>query len=115
MLEVVPATKELLTEYYGEPQDPRVRAFVALLDGKPIGVGGIAYRGQNLEVFSDLQPEMKRYKLTIYKVARKIRDILREKRLPAFAVANPDEPTADAFLRRIGFEKTDGGLYLWLR
>jgi hypothetical protein len=113
VIEIVPATQELLSRYYGERPYPRIRGFVAIQDGEPIGVGGIAYRGEALEVFSDLKPEMKAHKKTLYKTARRIVEILRQKRLPAYACANPEEPTADRFLTRLGFEQNEAGLYIW--
>jgi len=115
-IEVVPATSDLWLEYFGDLPDSRVRAFVALLDGVPVGIAGIANRGTVLEVFSDIKPELRPYKLTIAKVARKIRGILQSTAKPAFAFASPDEPTADRFLRWIGFEQSDDrGLYQWHR
>lgn len=109
--EIVPATAELLDRFYGpEPRGPTVRGYVALLDGEPIGVAGVTC-GQIPLVFSDLTPEMKRYPVLLFKTAKRI---LRSIRGTAYAVCNQDEPTAEEFLTRLGFERyDDDGVFVW--
>jgi hypothetical protein len=114
VIEIVPATAELLDVYFGETPAPRIRGYVALLDGRPIGVGGFAYRGGTVEVFSNIKPEMKQYRVTLFKVARMIMRHVEIVGLPAFATPDPDEPTADRFLARLGFERvSDSEVFRW--
>lgn len=104
MIEVIPATRELLDRLLGDDPRPRIRAFVALLDGEPVGVAGIAYRGDKLEVFSNLRPEMMGHRLTIYRTARKIVAFLAQDWRTAYALPQADIPGAVRFLERLGFE-----------
>jgi hypothetical protein len=89
-----------------------VQAWVVVEDGVPIGVGGLAFRRHFVEVFSDIRPEMRKHPVTLWRVARQVMRRAAELGRPAIAVRNPDEPTADAFLRRLGFQR-EGEVYLW--
>jgi len=112
MIEIKPATRETLERFYGKQPDATVCAWVAEQDGVLLGCGGIAFRGPALEVFSDFGDELKRHPKYILKAARIILKKAAEYRRPVFALRNKDEPTADAFLRRLGFEPK-GDLYKW--
>ena len=108
---IVPATRAHLEEVgKGRPLPHTVRA-VAVLDedGALVGVGGVAYRGAALEVFSDVKPALKAHPMTLMRATKIVLSWIDR---PAFATADPDEPTADSFLRRLGFEPK-GEFYTW--
>jgi hypothetical protein len=99
--EIRPATADDLARFYGSPPERTMRALVAVLDGEPIAVAGIAYQrpGQPPYLFSDLKPEMRRHRKAIVKGARQmLRDLAR----PGL-VAIAGEPTAPRLLARLGF------------
>lgn len=79
-----------------------MRAFVAVLNGQPIAVAGLAYeRGRPAYLFSDMKPAMRPYRRAIVRGARAM--LAAMPRLPLLAVANCDEPNAGRFLERLGF------------
>jgi hypothetical protein len=102
--EIRPATEADLDDFYGHRPAQTVRALVAMLDDRPIGITGIAYpRGGSAEpyLFSDWTPELRRRPKTLVKGAR---SMLRNFAVPGLrAVAAPDEPGAPRLLRRLGF------------
>lgn len=104
-----------LRDYYGRAIGPSFKAIVGILDGEPIGVGGIAYAGGLCIAFCDLKPIAKRYRIALHRAACAI--LVEEKRRSAviFAEANSDEPTAVRWLTRLGFEHVHGNLWQWRR
>lgn len=116
-LEIVPATTALLTEYYGEAPTKSQRAWVGLLDGKPVGVAGFLIGGQYITIFSDLKDAIRPYKREIWRASAYIMAQAKRYRTPVIAIADPDEPTAPRFLSRLGFEFvgscSDGDVYQW--
>ena len=116
-LEVVPATRALLTEYYGEPPTKSQRAWVGLLGGKPAGVAGFLFHGQYITLFSDLKPEIRPHKKEIWRASAFIMEQAKRYKTPVLAIADPDEPTAPRFLSRLGFtfvgSCSDGDVYQW--
>jgi len=101
-----PATAADLIAFYGRPPPASVRALVAILDGRPVGVGGLKYEGGAdgetlLVAFSDLRPELRAYPVAIMRAARRVVASMQGR--PAIALADPAEPGAPAFLARLGF------------
>lgn len=114
MITVVPATPEVIRQQYGDRPTPRMQAWVVKDEDKVLAVAGLAFRGHALELFSDIRPEMKRYPVTLVRVARAIMRRAQELNRPTFAIRDPDEPTSDALLRRLGFVETEQeGVYRW--
>lgn len=100
MIEVRPATFEDVTEFYGSPPKQSMKGLVVVLDGKPVGIGGLVFSEKSVGFFSVVRPELKPYKMTIYKTARKLAEMA--KGCSALAVADPDEPNSKQFLTRLG-------------
>ncbi len=101
-----PATAADLIAFYGRPPPASVRALVAILDGRPVGVAGIKYErgadgGKLLVAFSDMGPELRAYPVAVMRAARRTMALLRGR--PVIALASPAEPNAPAFLARLGF------------
>lgn len=94
------ATEADLIAYYGEPPRRSIRAFVAVLDGVPVGIAGLAYQGPSATpyYFSEMKPEMARFKKAIFRGSRAF---LRT--FPARCPAICSDPKAVRFLKRLGF------------
>lgn len=116
-LEIVPATRALLTEYYGQPPSKSQRAWVGLIDGTPVGVAGFLLHGQYITLFSDLGQGIRGHKKDIWRAAAFIMDQAKRYKTPVLAIADPDEATAPRFLSRLGFTFvgtcSDGDVYQW--
>ena len=110
------ATAADVRAFYGEPSPYSLRACVALLDGKPVALGGYAYRAGLLYAFLELKEEMRTRRVSIARFTRRLVEIF-DRGMPGMAIAAPDEPTADRFLRWVGFEYVgacdDGEVYRW--
>lgn len=105
------ATREDFIAFCGEPPSHTVRAVVAEKDGKPIGIGGVLLIDGNAVIFSDIKEEMKRYKWTFFKVAKRIIEMAKTFDMPIGADAG--EPTSPALLTRLGFVRSSKGVYIW--
>lgn len=116
-LELVPATTAALTAFWGERPKRSLRAWAALLDAEPVGVGGFAYGGPYITVFSDLKPEIRPYRKQLWGFAKTIMAEAKRYGAPLMAIADPDEITAPRFLERLGFQfvstTSDGDVYQW--
>ena len=97
--EIRPATAADLAAYYGEPPRRTMRAWVAVLDGKPIAVAGVAYEaGKPHYLFSEMRPEMKRYRKAILRGGRRVLEDTKGMRL----LASCSSPGASRFLVHLG-------------
>ena len=100
------ATSDLVRAYYGGPAPFTFRGYVALLDGKPIGVGGIYYDNDRPVAFSDMAPEMRARKRDVARAIRVLKSQFDACKATLFVIANKSEPTAPRLLAKLGFEET---------
>lgn len=111
MTAILPATHELLTQFYGEPPSRSMRAFVGIADGVPLAVFGLYYDVGRMVLFSDIRPEARRFKKTIVQGAKAVIELAKEMRVPVHAVAG----TADGSVRlleRMGFKRESGNFFV---
>ena len=99
------ATADDLAAFYGEAPKQSMRAYVAVLDGEPIAVAGVAYdvRAQSgrVKLFSEMKPEMRHHRKAIIRGARIMLENLGARGM--VAVANPEEKHSRKLLSRLGF------------
>lgn len=101
--EIVQATPELIGAYYGKKPPHSLRGYVALLDGRPVGVAGIYYEDNRPVAFSDMLPELRAYRRVLVRGVRLVEQMMDRTALPVSAVINEGEPTAPDLLKRLGF------------
>lgn len=101
--EFVPATPALARAYYGGPPPYSFKGYVALLDGKPIGIGGIFYNGHPV-AFSEMKDEMRPRRKDKARAVRVLEQLIKAQKSPVFAVAV--EPTSVPLLTKLGFALT---------
>lgn len=99
----VPATPELAREYYGGPPPFSFKGYVALLDGKPVGIGGVFFHGHPV-AFSEMKDEMRPRTKDKARAVRVLEKLIKTYRSPVFAVAA--EPTSVPLLTKLGFTLT---------
>lgn len=96
------ATDDDVRAFYDGPLPLTVKAWVADLDGKVIGIAGMVYdHGMPAYLFAGMKPEMKRYKRTIVRASKMVLDAFRH--VPAGAFVDPKIPNARRFLEHLGF------------
>lgn len=88
-----------------EPLPFRIRAMSAEVDGRVIGIGGLAFQPDGMVVaFVQLAADAKRYPVALHKAALATIDMaarLGLKRL--YALCDSDIEAAERWLRRLGF------------
>jgi len=110
---VKPATEALIREYYGGTLPLTMRGFVVINDnGEVVGVAGFLRKSKDVMVaFSEGKEEAYTDKRTVVRLARMMMDVA--DRNGWTLIAEPDDtiPTSAHFLRRLGFEPDEEGLY----
>lgn len=109
------AKRSDLELFYGKPQGVTMRGYVVYLDGKPVAVGGVSYQCGVLCAFADVKDELRPYKVSIMKFARKVGGLFHG--MPGMAIASPNEPNSGKLLEWLGFKYVttcaDGEVYEW--
>lgn len=75
-----------------------------MLDGKPIGVGGVFWSGKTPVAFSDMKDEMRPRTRDKAKAARLLEGFIKTYKVPVMAIAA--EPTSVPLLEKFGFVLT---------
>jgi hypothetical protein len=102
-----PATDADIAAFYGEARVP-VR-LIAIGD-PAVGIGGLAWCEDGVWAVSWFKPEAKSCPKAILRAAAAVRKMIEEVGGPVYAHNDEEEPTADRFLRHLGFER-DGDHY----
>lgn len=112
MVEIIPATSEILKAHYKEPFGKSVYAIAAVEDGRVLGVAGFYYRPVGAVVFADISELRSRPKVLI-RGYRMILEKIRQKGLTAYAKCDQQIEAAERFLRHIGFQPFENDLFVW--
>lgn len=119
VIKIKHATAADVDAFYGSRPHQTVRALVACLDEKPVGIIGLARENGCSKIFSEYSPELKD-KLKCMAILRAIKTVLgwaRYSSLPVIAVAQPEESDSPRVLERLGFSFYGpgpmGDVYLW--
>lgn len=109
-----PATAADIREYYGEPYRFTVRANAVLLDGKVVGIVGVAREYDIGKFFSDVKPELEPHlsSVTVWRAIKGAMDYVRAYRGPVLSTAEHAEGCV--MLHRLGFKHLEGRWYGWL-
>lgn len=116
MIEIRQATAKDAEDFYNGKKPMRsLRGFVAVLEGRVIGIAGVYFDGKTMVAFSDMKEEMRKYKKDIVRGTRVVLAMLEERGTAVFAVCKDER--AMAFVRRCGFQEMgsalDGRLMVW--
>lgn len=110
-----PATASDIRTFYGDRPHPTLKAFVVARGDEVLGVIGLAREGAKAKYFSeireDLRPSLRRM-IALRTIWASI-ELVRQSKLPVYAIAQADEPDAHRILNRLGFVQLDGDLYQW--
>ena len=99
-LEFIPATSEIIVDFYGHKPPVTIKAIAARREGRTIGVAGVCLRGVAYFMFSDLTTEFTGNKRDIIRGLKAMRVLLDTLKLPVFAVPDKD----DVLIRHMGVE-----------
>lgn len=108
------ATAEDVRRFYGKPLAHTFRGRVVTVDGEPAGIVGWYLANGRAFVFSEVREALKPFKTAIWREAI---NVMQGLKLPGVCVADPSEPGAEKFLRRLGWRhvgrSVDGEVYEW--
>lgn len=96
------ATPEDIHRWFGGPPPVSLRAIVVEIDGKLEGICGVQSVRGGVTCFSTLSVKCRQHKRAVVLGVRLLRKVLRDYQY-VIAYATKDEPTADAFIRHVGF------------
>lgn len=113
-MKFVPATSELISQFYGSKMTPTMRAYVVLDDDEvPISVGGfIRMSNGRMALFNDSKEgELAKHKVTAMKFAKWLIGIADAHHWRLIADPDVNIPGAKRFLTRLGFKENDNGVF----
>lgn len=114
-MEIRPMVQRDLVEQYGHGFPFTVRGITVEHDGRAIGVAGIMF-SKPPQCFSKLDDEVKEHPRSIVTAMRVLRKMLDSQSVPVYATPDEDEPTANKFLKHVGFEETNTeGVWKWVQ
>jgi hypothetical protein len=111
----VPATPDLLKQFYGSIPARTSQTVVAVKDDRVIGVAGVYVDDARLIVFTDLSDELRQDKRTMVRGIREIFRLVQKYDLPVYAVVNTSIDGAVKLLTHVGFVHEYEGVYAWQR
>src|SRR3990167_9902397 len=98
------ATKADIDAFSDMAGKPTVKAWAGEVDGKIIGIGGLAFAKGRWFAFCDLTEEARPHKMTIMRTAKRLFAEARRDGIKfIYAEASPDEPRSIEWLSSLGF------------
>lgn len=109
------ATEKDIRKFYKGDNRHTVRAKVAVVRGRIIACGGVAYINGRPFAFLDLKPSARKYAVTLLReTLGVIEEFKQNGHKVIYTERNDKEPGVDRWLARIGFRPTPTpGLYAW--
>lgn len=96
---------------YPEKIKHNIYAITADLDGQPVAIAGL-YFDRNWILFTKIQPELRPYKLTIWRAAVELMKAIKALDKPVYAMADPSIPRSDHLLLKMGFKHLSKDWYI---
>lgn len=113
------ATKRYIEEFYGDKYTRSFKGYVALINKKVVGVGGLSFENGYILFVTEMSDELRPFKRDIVKIIRVFNKMIKNVDYPIIAVANKKEPLAEKLLHRLGFtfidRLTDNGSKIFRR
>lgn len=107
-----PATERDVVDMVGQTFPESMRAFVLEDQGELLAMGGVRHCVPHT-CFGDIRPGINRSPTAIVRLAKKVISLLDSYNTPVFAIADANEPTAEKFLKYLGFQHVSGEVFVW--
>lgn len=106
--------------FINEPLPYRIQAITALAGDRVLGIGGLGFHPDGSVVaFVHMREEARKYPAAIHRAGLLAMRMIRSSRYPlVVAEADPDNPAATRWLRRLGFREIQTAgvtAYVWER
>jgi hypothetical protein len=105
-IEFVTATQKLAEQYFGGRPPYGFRGYIALLDGEPVGIGGLFMWDGIPVVFTQMKDPMRPFIKARAKAVRLMVGFMDTLKVSVYATADKMEPTSDKLLAKLGFVPT---------
>ena len=99
---IVPATPEIMRQFYGQART--CRAYAAIRGDEVLGIAGIRIENHVAILFSDMKDSERHNKRLIVKGVRIMQAMIRECFYPVYAEAEKTIRGSDTTLKHMGFE-----------
>lgn len=113
MIEVKPATSELIKAFYGHEFPRSMKSLVAVRDDEVLGVIGVYPENGQQVVFMDLKDELRRHPRVLIQGSKTFMRWVRETKMPTCARCDDTIPAAKRFLEHFGFRHLNKGVFVW--
>ena len=110
------ATAADIDRYYGDQPPPQtLRAVVLTLNDTPAAVIGVARQDQCSQLFSEYKPEFRPHlkSMSTLRALKRVMQIVKESKLPVYALAEEQEPDSARILARLGFVPENENVFRW--
>lgn len=107
-----PATRAEVLSFYDVVGVP-VRMIAMEVEGKVLGVAGLAWAHEGVTAVSAIRPEAKRHPKQILRAAHLVQAMAEEMACEVYADPDPGHTGAARLLEHIGFEPREGGGYVY--
>ena len=111
MVEIVPATAEMLVEHCKRFPVKTVRAIAGIEDGKVLGLAGYYLANDSIVVWTEIKPEGWKRKRDIVRGYRLLLAMVLKKGIPVVALCDDAREGAKLLLEHVGFRHFRGNLY----
>src|SRR5438046_1497902 len=111
---LTPTTPEDVLEFKQRTPPYRIKALTGRVDGRIVGIGGIAYLPDGtLVAFLEATDEARKHAVTLYKAAKQIlQDAAASGHRKIVAIGDPEIDAVPRWLKHLGFEPVDNGIYV---
>lgn len=99
--------------FWGPGLPTSIRGYVAELDGRVMGIAGLAYAPNQIRAFADMVAGGEKYPMTIMRMVKLVKALLNETKAPVFCNADPNLPNSRKFLAHVGFKPMDDRTFVW--
>lgn len=115
MIEIVPATADLLMRFYGKLPVPTVRALAAMEGDEVLGVTGFYPDCGRMVLFAKIgeKVDRRRHARRIFSTARRVLEQARSFGMPVEAVADPEIEGSERLIVHLGAKRVHREIYRW--
>lgn len=103
-VEIRQATADDIKLFYPDGPPRTSYSWLALYRGKPACLAGIIMERGGCIAYSEILPDCDAPKITIWRTARALLDLIKSVGVPVYAMCDPENVGTNKFVERLGFK-----------